>query len=157
MATDQASESSIVVRYHDMPVVDKVAEKNRQTLLGAIDKLLKGDAEGFWSIYDPDVVFYEASCLPYGGAHKGIAATRQAFGHMEQTFGGMHSEFEAVLAAEDIVILYQTITFRVRENGNTGSLPVAELFRFRDGKVVEWRALYFDACMVSQAIKGTRI
>jgi hypothetical protein len=33
-------------------------------------------------------------------------------------------------------------------------LPVAELFRFRDGKVVEWRALYFDACMVSKAIKS---
>jgi len=62
---------------------------------------------------------------------------------------------ERFLAAEDIVILYQTISFRVRENGNTGSLPVAEMFRFRDGKVIEWRALYFDACMVARAINGT--
>lgn len=154
MEAGQSSNFPIVVRYRDIPVVDEVAERNRRTLLGALDKLLAGDAEGFWSIYDPDVVFHEASCLPYGGAHRGLTAARQAFRHIEQVFKSLHSVFEAVLAAEDIVILYQTITFSVRENGNSGSLPVAELFRFRNDKVVEWRAHYFDACQVAQAIKG---
>ena len=154
MESGQSSEFPIVLRYRDIPVTDPVAERNRKTLLGGLDKLLGGDVEGFWAIYDPDVVFHEASCLPYGGAHKGIAAARAAHGRIEQTFGSLHSVFEAVLAAEDIVILYQTITFQVRDNGNTGSLPVAELFRSRDGKVIEWRAHYFDACLVAQAIKG---
>ena len=59
-----------------------------------------------------------------------------------------------VLTAGEYCILYQTITFTVAANGNTGTLPVAEMFRFRDGRIVEWRANYFDACMVAKAIAG---
>jgi ketosteroid isomerase-like protein len=154
MESGQNADYPITRRYRDIPVTDEVAERNRKTLLGALDRLFAGDPEGFWAIYDPDVVFHEASCLPYGGEHRGIAATRAAFAQMERTFSGMKSDFEAVLAAEDIVILYQTISFRVAANGNTGALPVGELFRFRDGKVIEWRALYFDACLVAKAIEG---
>ena len=61
---------------------------------------------------------------------------------------------DAGLVARDIAVLYQTITFRVKENGNSGSLPVAEVFRFKGGKVVEWRALYFDSDMVAKALTG---
>ena len=155
MESGQTEDFPLIVRYRDMPVVDEVAERNRKTLLAGLDKLFAGDVEGFWAIYDPDVVFYEASCLPYGGEHRGLAAARAAHGQIEKTFDSLSSVFEAVLAAEDIVILYQKITFRVRGNGNSGALPVAELFRFRDGKVVEWRAHYFDACLVAKAIKGS--
>jgi limonene-1,2-epoxide hydrolase len=59
-----------------------------------------------------------------------------------------------VLAAGDIVIVYQTVTFRPRENSNSLTLPVSELFRFRNGKVIEWRALYFDSNKVAKAISG---
>jgi ketosteroid isomerase-like protein len=154
MESGQTADFPIDVRFRDIPVVDEVAERNRRALLDGLDKLLGGDAEGFWAIYDPEVVFYEASCLPYGGEHRGLAAARAAHRQIEQTFGNLKSVFEAVLAAEDLVILYQTITFTVRENGNKGTMPVAELFRFRDGKVIEWRAHYFDACMVAKAISG---
>jgi ketosteroid isomerase-like protein len=154
MESGQTSDFPIVVKFRDVPVLDEVAERNRRTLVDGLKSLLAGDVEAFWSIYDPDVVFHEASCLPYGGEHKGIVATRAAHGQVEKVFGNLTSIFEAVLAAEDIVILYQTITFEVRANGNTGTLPVSELFRFRDGKIIEWRALYFDACMVAKAING---
>ena len=69
-------------------------------------------------------------------------------------YSKMRNEIEAVLAARDIVVLYQTITFTVRSNGNTGSMPIAEMLRFRSGKVVEWRALYFDSNMVANALAG---
>jgi ketosteroid isomerase-like protein len=154
MESGQTEAFPIIRKDRDLPVTDPVAERNRKILLEGLDRLLSGDVEGFWSIYDPDVTFHEASCLPYGGSHHGVAAARAAHGQVEKYFESLHSVFEAVLASEDIVILYQTITFRVRTNGNTGTLPVAELFRFRDGKIVEWRALYFDACLVSKAIKG---
>lgn len=154
MESGQTDNFPITVRYRDLPVSDPVAERNRRSLVDGLARLLAGDVEAFWSIYDPDVVFHEASCLPYGGTHRGLAAARAAHGQVEKVFESLHSVFEAVLASEDIVILYQTITFRVRANGNTGTLPVSELFRFRDGRIVEWRALYFDACMVAKAIAG---
>ena len=138
--------------YREHPGSDAVAAENRAILAGAIDSVLAGDRDAYWAIYHPDAVFHEADCLPYGGAHRGIEAIKTGYGMIHQVFDGVHALFEELLAAGDIVIAYQQIDFRVRKNGRTGSFPVAELFRFRDGKVIEWRALYFDADMVTRAL-----
>ena len=55
-----------------------------------------------------------------------------------------------------MVITCQTISFKVQSTGRTGTLPVAELFRFKDGKVIEWRACHFDSSMVAAAIDPNR-
>lgn len=154
MESGQTSDYPIDMGFRDMPVTDPVAESNRRTLLDALNRLMSGDPDGFWAIYDPEAVFYEASCLPYGGAHRGIEAVKAGFAQIEQTFSRMDASFEALLAAEDLVILYQTNQYTVRANGNSGELKCAEVFRFRDGKVIEWRAHYFDACAIAKAITG---
>ena len=148
------SDQKMIVQFCDSPEADAVARANRKTLIDALSSLMAGGEAAFWAIYDPDVVFHEAPGLPYGGAHHGLEATKSAFAEMCATYADMHTVFEAVLADQDIVILYQTITFKVAANGNTGTLPVSEMFRFRDGKVIEWRALYFDTAMVAKAITG---
>jgi len=151
------SDLEMVLAYRQQPEDPAVAARNRRILLEALDAIAAGNVEDFWSIFDPEVVFHEASCLPhYGGEHRGLAATQQAFERMSSVFSKTRSVFETVLAGGDLAILYQTITFEVAANGNAGTLPVAELFRFRDGKVVEWRALYFDSAMVAKAISGDR-
>ncbi len=150
----ELSDQQIVVQFRDTPEGDAVARANRKTLVDALTSMLAGDEEAFWAIYDPEVTFHEAPCLPYGGAHKGIEATRRAYADLCATYSGMGVVFEAVLADQDLVILYQTISFTVAANGNKGTLPVSEMFRFRDGKVIEWRALYFDSNMVANAIAG---
>ena len=151
----EGSDLQMVLQYRERPEDPAVVARNRQTLLDALDALAAGDVAAFWSIFDPEVVFYEAACLPhYGGEHHGLKATQQAFERMASVYSNTRSEFETVLAGGDLAILYQTISFEVAANGNTGALPVAELFRFRAGKVVEWRALYFDAAMVARAIAG---
>jgi ketosteroid isomerase-like protein len=151
----EGSDLSMVLRYREVPEDPETVARNRQTLLTALDAVAAGDAEGFWSIFDPEVVFHEAPCLPhYGGEHRGLAATQAAFARLNAVFSRTKSVFETVLAGGDLAILYQTITFEVRANGNTGVLPVSELFRFRNGKVIEWRALYFDSAMMAQAIAG---
>lgn len=131
---------------------DEMAERNRKILLSAFDSLAAGDAESFWAIYDPDVVFHEPSSLPYGGAHKGLKATQEAVSRMSGAYAQLRTTFEEILFARDIALAYQTITYRIKDNGNTGSMPVAELYRFRDGKVIEWRALYSDPALLAQAI-----
>lgn len=148
------ADQEMIMQFRDSPEADAVARANRKTLLDALNCLQSGNEAAFWSIFDPQVSFHEAACLPYGGSHHGLAATQKAFAELCATFSDMHTVFEALLADQDLVILYQTITFKVAANGNTGTLPVSEMFRFRDGKVIEWRALYFDADLVARAIKG---
>lgn len=146
--------NALILRYREIPPDEATAARNRAALMRALDALEAGDLDGFWSVFDPDVVFHEAPCLPYGGAHRGLAATQQAFYRMGEAYSHMRAEIEAVLASQDMAILYQTIEFRVRATGAAGALPVTEMFRFRDGKVVEWRAFYFDSAMVAQALTG---
>ena len=113
MATE---EPAMVPAYRDDPAFDETARNNRRLLTDALDRLLEGDTNSFWEIFDPDVTFHEASCLPYGGVHPGIEATKQAYADLCGHFSRMHAVFEAVLASRDIVILYQTITFEVAAN-----------------------------------------
>ncbi len=148
------ADQQLVLAYRDKPGFDETAAHNRQLLTGALDQIEAGNFEAFWDIYDPDVTFYEASCVPYGGTHRGLEATKAAYAHMASTFSEMKAVMEAVLASRDLCILYQTITFRTKEAGVAASFPVCEVFRFRDGKVIEWRACYFDACLMAKAING---
>jgi ketosteroid isomerase-like protein len=145
---------AMVLQFRDAPSFDATAERNRTLLVGALEQIEAGNFEAFWDIYDPDVTFYEASCLPYGGAHRGLEATKRAYAQLSATFSEMKSVMEAVLASRDLCILYQSISFRTAEAGIAASFPVCEVFRFRDGKVIEWRACYFDACLMAKAIKG---
>jgi len=143
-----------VLAYRVAGASDADATRNRALLADALDAAAAGHDEAFWSIYDSDVVFHEAACLPYGGAYSGIDAVKTGFAGIYKTFDHIHAVFAQLLVAGDIAIAYQQVDSRVRGNGRTGSFPVAELFRFRDGKVTEWRALYFDADMVAKAISG---
>jgi hypothetical protein len=152
---DTTDDLAMVLAYRDAPAFDETAQRNRALLAGALDQIEAGNFEAFWDIYDPEVTFHEASCLPYGGTHRGLAATKAAYAQLSATFSEMKSVMEALLASRDLCILYQTISFRTAEAGVRASFPVCEVFRFRDGKVIEWRACYFDACLMSQAIKGS--
>jgi hypothetical protein len=148
----EGSDLSVALSYRNAPEDRETAESNRRIIMDVLDRLVAGHGDAFWEIFSPDVVFHEAACLPYGGAHRGLEATRKAFDVLCNTFSDNKVVFEQVLAAGDIVIAYQTISFRVQKNGNAGAIPVAELFRFRDSKVVEWRACYFDSNLVAAAI-----
>lgn len=153
MATqDETPAPAMIMDYRDFAAFDETAQANRKRLTDALDALQAGDDEALWAIFDPAVTFHEASCLPYGGSHRGLEAVKLAYAELCSHFSAMRAVFEAVLASRDIVILYQTITFEAAATGKTGTLPVAELFRFRNGKVIEWRAHYFDACMVAEAL-----
>ncbi len=152
---DRANEDmAMVLDFRAAPGFDQTAQANRALLTGALDQIEAGEFEAFWDIFDPEVTFHEASCLPYGGTYEGLEATKRGYGAMAATFSEMKSVMEAVLASRDLCVLYQTITFRTKDTGRTGSFPVCEVFRFRAGKVIEWRACYFDACLMAKAIAG---
>ncbi len=149
-----SADPAMVLAFRDAPGFDETAAANRALLVGALEQIEAGNFAAFWDIYDPEVTFHEASCLPYGGTHRGLEATKRAYAQLSATFSEMKAVMEAVLASRDICILYQTITFRTADAGITGSFPVCEVFRFRAGKVIEWRACYFDACLMADAIEG---
>ncbi len=139
--------------YRDAAAFDETAQANRKAITDALDAIADGNTDALWDIMDPDVTSHEASCLPYGGVHRGLEAVKQGYMSMAASFPSLHAEMEAVLASRDLVIIYQTVNYTAAGTGKTGSMTVAELFRFREGKVIEWRAHYDDACRTAEALR----
>jgi ketosteroid isomerase-like protein len=127
-------------------------ERNRKNLLDTMNRLVGGEQDALWSLFDKDVVFHEAECLPYGGSHYGLDAARAAHATIYDYFDTIKIDLEQILAAGDIAIAYATMTYRVRKNGRTGTFTLCEVFRFREGRVIEWRVHYFDANKVAEAL-----
>lgn len=136
------------------PAFDLVAEHNRQLLVDAVIRM-EQDFEAFWNIFDKDVAFYVSPQMPYGGIYRGREATREAFLKIAARYSRISTTIEAALASRDLCILYQIIDFEVRANKNTGIMPVAEVYRFREGKVIEWRVLYSDADFLAKSLTGS--
>ena len=141
-----------ITNYEHSRGVDAEALANRQALIDAYEAVSAGDYAPYWALIDPSVVFHEAPYLPYGGSHHGIEAVERAFAAVAATFSANRVEHHEVLTAGEYCISYFTCTFRIASNGVTGTLPVTEIFRFKNGKIVDWRVNYFDAAMMVEAL-----
>jgi ketosteroid isomerase-like protein len=106
--------------------------------------MLAGDGEAMIRLLDPEVFFTEAPSLPYGCEARGIAGVRQGIAGIHAAWRELRAEIFEYAAAGDIVIAYMVIDGISEATGRRYQGPLAELFRFRNGKVVEWRPLYWD-------------
>lgn len=139
-----ASTFGVKLRVNSGSDIDDIARSNRRILIQAYEAQIAGDIEAWWSIFDPDVEFHEASSLPYGGSLKGLEAAKQGMGAMFEAWRDVQVDFENFLAAGDLVIAYLRMHAVSRRTGDAYDAPVAEVFRFRNGKVIEWRPIYWD-------------
>lgn len=128
--------------------ISDIARDNRRTLIRAYEAQLAGDLDSWWSIFDPDVEFHEAESLPYGCSLKGLAAAQRGMAGMFAAWTHVDVEFEQFTAAGDLVIAYLRMRATSRKSGKVYDAPTAELFRFRNGKVIEWRPIYWDTHLV---------
>ncbi len=147
---EAASSFELIMHFEDAGF-DETARQNRQAVADAYRAMQRGDIEAWGAMFDPQVRFHEAGSLPYGGVYEGIQATRRGCDAMFAEWETLHVEIEELPAAGGIVFAYLTMTARARKTGKQFSFPVAELFRFRDGKVIEWRPIYWDTHLAREA------
>ena len=145
-----ASAYGATLRIDSKSDIDDTARENRRILIRAYEAQLAGDLDAWWTIFDEDVEFHEAESLPYGCSTKGLAAAKQGMAGMFAAWSGVHADFENFLAAGDLVIAYLRMRATSRRTGKVYDAPVAELFRFRNGKIVEWRPIYWDTHQVRE-------
>jgi uncharacterized protein len=118
--------------------------QNRQAIVAALRSIGAGDPSPFWALFDPNVEFHEADCLPFGGVHKGAEAARRAHASIRDYFE-LSPVLKQVLAGGDLVIAHIVVAMRAHITGKNATFPVNEIYQFRDGKIVNWRVLYFDS------------
>ncbi len=118
-------------------------EQNRQTVVDAYVAYAEGRHDDFFALFDAEVELHEASTLPYGGVYKGIKEFRHGIDRMLASWAEMRFEIEAITAGGDLVFVHFNTAATAR-NGRSYAFPVLELWRFKDGKVIEMRPIYWD-------------
>lgn len=121
-----------------------LAERNRNAVYEAYRAVEQGDMTKLVALLSPDVEFHEAPSLPYAISTKGIEATLAGVGGMFDHWSDLTAEIEELVATGDLVICYLLMTATSRATGKVYSGMTAETFRFRDGKIIEWRPIYWD-------------
>ena len=121
------------------------AESNKAKTIEAYRVVREeGDWEAFFKDFDPSVKVVEADSLPYGGVYHGIEGAKYLVQTAMGTWDNFGFEVEEIAAAGDLVFIYIYMRGTGKKTGKTFSYPLVEVWRFREGKVVEFRPFYWD-------------
>jgi ketosteroid isomerase-like protein len=150
--------SSIDQPYFDLNIelgpdsgITETASHNRALLVAAYEAMVSGnDPEALIRLLDPKVIFYEAASLPFGCIEKGPDGCVKGVQGMFSAWSSLRVTFMEFTAAGDIVIAYMRLAGVSRHTGKTYDQPNWEMFRFCDGRIVEWRPIYWDVHEVRQ-------
>ena len=108
------------------------------------------DPDALMRLLHPEVIFYEAASLPFGCVEKGPDGCVKGVQGMFSAWSRLGATFTEFTAAGDLVIAYMRLTGTSRNTGKIYDRPNWEMFRFREGKIVEWRPIYWDVHEVRQ-------
>jgi ketosteroid isomerase-like protein len=125
-------------------VLGKETHGNRKILIDAYEAQLAGAGGALLALLDPEATFQQAASLPYGCVKQGIADIKEGVARMFGTWRPLRVEILEVAAAGDVVMSYYRFTGTSRATGETYDALGTEIFRFRNGKIIDWRPFYWD-------------
>ncbi|MCK1362661.1 nuclear transport factor 2 family protein [Bradyrhizobium sp. 199] len=99
-----------------------------------------GDTEGLVTAFHPEGAFTlmgNKGALGLTGTMQGHPTLREAFGQFIAGFGFEGREILAELVDGDRIAVHSRVDVRYRPTGHASSTEILDLFRFRDGKIVE--------------------
>jgi ketosteroid isomerase-like protein len=115
--------------------------------------LAGGDRDGAYAtLVADDCVLYEAETLPYGGVYHGRDLMQRTLEGVIRRFDEFEFEIFNYLAGGDEVVVHLRIAGVGRESRKPFAIPIMELWRIRDGKVVELRPFLYDAGALAEAL-----
>jgi ketosteroid isomerase-like protein len=95
-------------------------------------------------VFDEDITVIEPASLPHGGTHRGLDEFRSLQDQMRRLWEQHIESAEYWQCADDRVALRIVIRWAARATGRSVVLPMIDMLRFRDGKVIEVEAFLQD-------------
>lgn len=90
--------------------------------------------------------------MAFTKANQGKAEAAQYFAGLAADWEMVHFTPTEFIAAGDRVVVLSTCAFRYRRTGKVAESPKADVFRFRDGRIVE----FFEFFDTARALAATR-
>lgn len=105
-----------------------------------MDVLGQPDAERVIALADPDVEWHSFFALGEGGVYRGHDGTRHYVRDLTDAWESVSAEVEHQLGVGDVAVLVGRIHYRGRDSGVESTSPAGWMLKFRDGKLVRFRA-----------------
>jgi ketosteroid isomerase-like protein len=121
----------------DKPTVAMAGEI--EGLRAAYAALNRGDVAGFVAGFDPGVVRVEFLGSPMGGTYRGLAEVTAHVARGRGAWAEGGCEPERFVVAGDRVIVAVRVRVRLKSETAWREGRTADVYTFRDGKVVEFR------------------
>jgi uncharacterized protein len=99
-------------------------------------------------------VLHEAGGLPYSGDYHGPQGFRALLTAMRAELDLAPGPMVQEPVNDDTVISRFTLTFTARRSGRCVTMGLVELYRVRDGRIVELDAYYKDPSAVAALLSG---
>jgi ketosteroid isomerase-like protein len=113
-----------------------------------------GDIPAVLREFHPDCLLHEAESLPYPGTYKGLEGFMELLGIMGAAFEITFDGHEIFDAGETVVARLQA-TFTSRKSGRQVSMPIVEVYKFLDGKIIDADVYYKDAGLIGELARDT--
>jgi ketosteroid isomerase-like protein len=104
-----------------------------------IDAVARADLERLLELTDPEVE-WESFFALHGPAYHGHDGIRRYMRDLTDAFEDIHPQAEHMLSVGPLVIGFGSVHYRGRTSGVETESSAGWLFRFRDGKVLRFRA-----------------
>lgn len=114
-------------------------EVDLNILRDAYATLNRGDIAGFVKNFDPQIVRVEFEGLPMAGAFQGLEAVKAHVAESRSTWAVGSCEPERFIVAGDRVVMTCHVRVRLKDQTEWLEGRTADVFTFRNGKVVEFR------------------
>ncbi len=125
--------------------------KNTVTIRNLYEAFGRGDIPAVLEALDPEIHWYEAEGFPYGGLYVGPQAV------LEGVFAKLGSEWEGFAAVPDrfvtegdTVVALGSYRGEFKATGKAIDVPMVHVWKFRDGRVAEFRQ-HTDTALVRDA------
>ena len=129
-------------------------DKNIDVIKRAFALLLeKGDLDGFFAHVSDQCELHEPASLPYGGVYRGKEEMRRGITKAIESWGHLEIKKLNYAVGGDEVVVHLDISGVMRKTGKRVSMQTLELWRVRDGKVVELRPFLYDTAAILDACK----
>jgi ketosteroid isomerase-like protein len=132
-----------------------MANSNVDLVKTFFETALSGDLEGLKKFLHPDVRVYEADSLPYGGVKVGIDAMVGLNDEVFKFWADISITIKHIFGEGEWVAALTEMQGTSRTTGVRFKVPLSEVFRIKDGKVVEITPYYFDTKLLYDAHHGT--
>jgi len=114
----------------------------------------KGDTEALRALFHPEFHVIEAESLPYGGVRKGVAGLLGLVREVFATWKDCRVEVQQLVAEGDCVLVLAEMSGTGQSSPVPFRVPLAELYRLKDGRIIEIRPFYFDTKLLHDAHFG---